>query len=195
MGIFLNISGEICKYLAVLQSEVTCVPWTLFYFYEKNCLSLGQRENKLSYTPTDYLFFRARSIFVGHSYPDFMVAAWSWPSLMPMCPLMKALAQWLAREQEDQGHCQILPLFSYLSTSLDPLLSQSLVVVCTQFYWPAVYLTFLALSSFGTWLYFLWWRMFLVWKAYRLKLVPSKLLSSTNICGELHEVYVMLLLL
>ena len=24
-GIFLNISGEICKYLAVLQSEVTCV--------------------------------------------------------------------------------------------------------------------------------------------------------------------------
>ena len=49
-----------------------------------------------------------------------MVVAWVLDSLMFMCPLMKALAQPWAREQEHQSHCQILPLLSYLSISLVP---------------------------------------------------------------------------
>lgn len=65
---------------------------------------------------------------------------------------MKAQAQQLARGWKGQGQCQILPVSSILSPRHVPhgsLPSQSLGVVSTGLYWPALYLTVLALSSFG----------------------------------------------
>ena len=85
----------------------------LFVFWER-------REQAFLHPHGFSLFQSQVNIFWPLFFSDFMVVAWVWASFMLMCLLMKALTQPWAREQEHQGHCQILPLLSYLSISLVP---------------------------------------------------------------------------
>lgn len=56
-GIFQNISGEICKYLAVLQFEGHMCDLDFTLLFMKRTVCLWGMEDKLSYTPTDSLSF------------------------------------------------------------------------------------------------------------------------------------------
>lgn len=92
----------------------------ILLFMKRTVCLLGMERTSFPTLPQILSFSKPSQYFLATLILWLHGGCWVWASLMLMCPLMKALAQPWAREQEHQGHCQILPLLSYLSISLVP---------------------------------------------------------------------------